>query len=54
MNKGRIYMNGLQVDNTEKFTSIDEIIQFYTQSQAQDLQHTDIVTKELEQENGRR
>jgi hypothetical protein len=40
-------MNGQKVDFTERFRSVDDIIQFYTQ--AQDLQHSDILKKELSQ-----
>jgi hypothetical protein len=42
-------MNGQQVD-TEKFTSIDDIINFYTQDQAHELQHSDLQKTELDQE----
>jgi hypothetical protein len=39
-------MNDQQVYNTESFTSIDDIIQFYTQ--AQESQHSVVPTKESE------
>jgi hypothetical protein len=44
--KGRIYMNGQQEDNREEFTSIDDIIDFYTQAQAEQLQHSNIQKSE--------
>jgi hypothetical protein len=42
-------MNKSQFDNTEHFTSIDDIIFFYTQ--AEDSQHNGLEKKELEQKN---